>query len=743
MCFINDKDYEFISNKYHDTTKPFDPFRRFVRNDSIFDESTGMNAEDILKGIYENDNKYKTLPHSIRKAKAMEYVLENTRILCDPKDLFPCINCIDRPLTQTLIKDWEGEVFENIIPDSKKEMDFLYEMGAARVWLDYDHSVPVWDRLLELGFSGILKDAKKAKAQLMAKRELTESESAFYDSIEIVYGAVIKLVGRLAELAKLTRGCEEMAKALKTIQHGVPSTFYEALMFEYVYFIVSEHIASVQARSLGNFDRLFYPYYKHDIENGVSEDVLKKQLAYFLFQFASIGNYWGQPVYLGGTDEDGNTNINSLSYAFLDVYDKLGIYTPKIQIKFSEKIPKDFTLKALDMVRHGHNSIVFASEYHMRKILKYNGFDEKEIVHMDVKGCYESLLHGGMDTEDQQINLLKPLEYALHGGRDGITGEMMGLEEPVHFENFEDLLAAYKRQLKNLIDRIINLVNSMEGHMEYINPTPLLSATFTSCLEKGKDANTDGGITNNTYMCLGGIATIADSLTAIKKFVYDKKIISLNKFTEILDNNFAGYEEFRNMLVNDKDKYGNNLPLPDEIAKEIVNFAARCIERRPNSPVRGGYWFCGSHIARGIYDLGKNTLASPDGRYTSSELSKNMSPTLGANHKGVTASVLTITGFDMMKIHLNASIDASVSASAAKGEEGLEAMYGLLLTFIKLGGQAMQINMVDAQTLRKAQKNPEQYKDIQVRVSGWNVLFNNVNKDEQDGFIRQAEKAGL
>lgn len=743
MYYIKDVDYEFISNKYHDTQKPFDAFARFVRNDAIFSENTGMDADKIRDGIYENDKKYENLPHSIRKARAMEYVLENTRILCDSRDIFPAINCIDRPLAKTLIGDWEKDVFTNIIPDSKKEMDFLSDRGAARTWLDYDHSVPVWDRLLGLGFSGVLKSSMEAKTLLQKKTILTEEQTAFYDSIQIVYEAIIRFIGRLIKLAEKSDGCEDMAEALNNIQYGIPGTFYEAMMFEYIYFMVSEHIDSIQARSLGNFDRLFYPYYKKDLERGVSEETLKTQLAYFLFQFSSIGNYWGQPVYLGGTDENGNTNINPLSYTFLDVYDKMGIYSPKVQIKYSAKTPKDFTLKALDMVRHGHNSIVFVSEEHMRKTLKYNGIDEKEIVHTDVKGCYEALIHGGMDTEDQQLNLLKPLEYVLHGGRDGLTGELLGLEEPIDFESFEELFDAYKRQLKSLIDRVIDLVNSMEDYMEYINPTPLLSATFTSCLERGKDANKDGGRTNNTYMCLGAIASTADSLMALKKFVYDEKIITLEKFIDALDKNFVGYEDLRNMLVNDKDKYGNNLPVPDAIAREVVDFACDCIEKRPNSPVRGGYWSCGSHIARGVYVCGKATLASPDGRFTGDELSKNMSPTLGANHKGVTAAILTITSFDMMRIQLNASIDAAISASAAKGDDGLEAMFALLDTFVKLGGQAMQINMTDAETLRKAQKNPEQYKDIQIRVSGWNALFNNVNKEEQDGFIRQAEKAGL
>ncbi len=743
MYLIKDADYEFISNKYHDTKKPFDPFEWQVRHDEIFEESTGMDAEEILKGIYANDEQYKNRSHTIRKARAMEYVLDNTRILCDSRDIFPAINCVDTPLYKTLICDWEDEVFDKVVPGAREEWHFHSSRGIAKGSLDFGHSVPAWDYLFENGFSGVLKKANDAKKAHESKKELNQEEKDFFEGIQITYDAIIRFVGRLAALAEKSEGCEDMAKALRSLEKGKPTTFYEALMFEYLYFMISEHVDLISARTCGNFDRLFYPFYKKDLANGVSEETLRTQLAYFFLQFVALGNYWGQPVYLGGTDINGNTNINPLSYVFLDVYDKMNIYNPKIQIKYSRKIPKDFTLKVLDMIRRGHNSIVIVSEEHIRKMLVYNGFDENEVVTTDIKGCYEAMVRCGMDTEDQQLNLLKPLEYVLHGGRDGLTGELIGLEEPVAFDTFEELFDAYKRQLKNTIDRFMKLINSLEGYLAYINPETLLSATFPSCLEKIRDANLDGGRSNNTYMCLGAIASTADSLMALKKFVYDEKVITLEEFIKALDNNFVGYEVLHKKILNDKDKYGNNIDAPDNIAKELVSFACDCIEHKPNSPVRGGHWSCGTHIARGVYNLGKYTMASPNGRLSGEELSKNMSSTLGANHKGLTAAMMTILKFDMMRIQLDALIDAAISPSAAKGDEGLEAMYALVNTFLDLGGHAVHINMTDAETLRKAQKDPEHYKDIQVRVSGWNVLFNNVNKEEQDGFIRQAEIAGL
>ena len=743
MQYIKEVDYHYISNKYHDTAKTFDGLKRFTRNDSLFDSSTGMDPEEIKKGLVKNDERYINDPHSIRKARAMEYVLDNTRIACDKRDIFPAVNCLDRPLVEHFDGKWAEEIYSSTDPAIHAECEMMSRTGAATLEPDYSHSVPVWDRVFALGFSGILREAVEAKEALRKTRALSAQEHAFYDSIEIVYQASIRFIGRLGDLAAKTPGSENMAEALKNIQNNPPASFYEEMLVAYLYFLISEHIDSVQARSIGHFDRLFYPYYQRDLARGISEETLKSQLAYFLMQFVAIGNYWGQPVYLGGTDAHGKTEINHLSYIFLDIYDSMGIYNPKIQIKYSDTTPKDFICKALDMIRRGHNSIVIVSEDHIRRSLRYNGVAEEHIVHADIKGCYEFLVQGGIDTEDYQINLMKPLEYALHGGKDGITGELVGLPCNNKYDTFEDLMTGYKKQLRYFIERAMKIVNYLESYMAEVNPLPLLAATIPTSIQRAKDPSIGGGTTNNTDMCLGAIANIGDSLTALKKYVYDRKLISLEEFVKALDCNYEGYEWLRKALTTDKDKFGNNRELPDSLTKEVVMFASDCLEGKPNAAQRGGKWYCGTHIARGVYVLAAKTLAGPDGRLTGEEFAKNMSPVMGQNHQGITAAILSVTKFDSVRIQLNALLDVALAPSAVKGQDGLEAMYGLVNTFVKKGGQAMQINVVNADDLRRAQKYPEQYKDLQIRVSGWNVLFNNINKEEQEGFIRQAEMASL
>ncbi|MBR2471168.1 MAG: EamA family transporter [Clostridia bacterium] len=211
MYYIKDEDYNFISNKFHDTKGPFNPMNQFIRHDAIFDADTGMDGDELIKGISENDKQYADLPHSVRKARAMEYALDNTRILCDSRDIFPAINAIDRPVARGLINKWRADVIHEFLPDVYEVNDFLSSRGAARPFLDYSHSVPVWDRLFALGYSGVLEEAMEAKKKHEAGKTLTEEETAFFDSIEIAYTAIMRFLGRLASLAEKTPGSDVLS----------------------------------------------------------------------------------------------------------------------------------------------------------------------------------------------------------------------------------------------------------------------------------------------------------------------------------------------------------------------------------------------------------------------------------------------------------------------------------------------------------------------------------------------------
>ena len=737
MEYIKSQDYEYIANKYHDASKPWDGNHRFIRRDELFSAETGMDPEAILAQIPLLDAEHAHESHSVRKAYALSFVLKNTRISCDSRDIFPAINMVDRPLRGTLVEKWKKEIFTDLIPEVGKKRSQLEKDGIVTMWLDYDHSVPVWDRIFSLGFEGLLLESEAAR---MGKELIPEQED-FFEGIRITYEGVLAFLDRLYELASNTKGSEKMAAALKNIRHRPPSTFYEALLTVYLYFMISEHIDCLQVRSLSNFDRLFLPFYQNDLQKGVTEQQLRTELAYFLLQFSAIGNYWNQPIFLGGENADGTTVINALSYLFLDVYDKMALYNPKVQIKVSDSTPKAFLLRALDMIRHGHNSIVFLCDNTIRKSLMRKGASAEEARLCNVKGCYEYSVQGSYGTGMNYSNLLKPMEYALHEGRDGVTGVMAGLPCPpaAEYDSFDALYAEYKRQLKHLIDITTALNNAYEGYLCEINPLSFLSATFPSCIERARDAIGGGAVLNNTSMEFGFIADLADSFTMLQKYVFDRKELTLPAFVAMLDNNFEGNENFRAKLRADREKYGNNKERPDAFATDIVNFITETINGRPNNEKRGGTWGASFHVARMSYTQGGKTAASPNGRSFGEELSKNLSASMGQNREGATAAILSTTKLDATKISCDAALDLGLLPSAVKGEDGLEAMYGLLMTFCKRGGHAIHINVFDADTLRDAQAHPEKYQDLQIRVCGWNVLWNNINKEEQDAFIRQAE----
>lgn len=218
MQFVKNGDYEYIMNKYHAQDKPFNSFSRFIRNDGIFDEATGLSGEEILKGIVERDEQIREEPHAIRKARAFEYILKNTRISCDVRDIFPAINMVDRPLNATIVKQWRNEVFKEIIPEVEKKRAAMEKSGAATIWPDFDHSVPHWERIFGLGFRGLLEHSEKMREE---RKALTGEETAFYDGVKITYTAILAFVDRLEKQAEKD-GNVRLEKALHNIGRKPP-----------------------------------------------------------------------------------------------------------------------------------------------------------------------------------------------------------------------------------------------------------------------------------------------------------------------------------------------------------------------------------------------------------------------------------------------------------------------------------------------------------------------------------------
>ncbi len=735
------EDRATIERKYHDSDKPYDGFRRMAYHGYDYDAATGLTDEQIKAGLADLAQKLEGQAHPVIKAEMFAYLLDNTRIDVNASDYFVGIYSWGRLLSEFTEDKWEREV-NAAFPEESALARSLEDSGAGLGWLDYDHTIPDWDSLMELGFAGILKRAEDCYAQLEASGNVTRKQRDFFLGVQTEYRAVIRLLDRMYRYA-LTKDFEKapaIAECLKQLRDGAPRNTYEAMQLIYLYFMLSESVDNYQVRSLGyGLDGTLYPFWCRDLENGWTKEELGERIGYFLMQWAAIDNYWGQPFYLAGTNLDGTTRVNELSYWILDVYDKLGIYCPKIQIKVSKSTPRDFLLKALEMIRHGVSSIVFCNEDIITQCLMSRGCTYEEAVDSTISGCYEYKAKGkDIGISLQYFNLLKPVSWVIDNGFDSVNGQQMGLQtgDATTFDTFEQFYKAYLAQLGYLIGCYMKIFDAMETLVEEVNPSLLFSATIPACMRTMTDA-LDGGIENTTDSLINGLGSAVDSLMVVRELVFEEKTVTMAQLKAALEADWLGYENLRMKALNCRHKYGNGDEMADSYAAAIVRFVHDRLTGRINS--HGGRTNLELHSARTFVIHGNRTKATPDGRKAGGETSKNASPAPGADRNGITALIRSATRIDTVLCNGGFCLDAMLHPSAVQGEDGLTALHGVLMTYMNRGGASIHFNIFSADTLRDAQKNPEKYRNLQVRVCGWNVLWNRLDKKEQDAYILRAE----
>ena len=734
------KDRATIERKYHNPDKPYDGFRRMAYHGYDYDATTGLSDEEIKNGLADLAQKLEGQPHPIVKAEMFAYVLDHTRIDVNESDYFVGIYSWGRLLSEFTVEKWEREVSMSFPREAELTED-MGNCGAAIGWLDYDHTVPDWDSLMELGFPGILKRAEDCFARLEASGSVTQKQRDFFLGVQMEYRAILRLLDRLYRYA-LTKNFEKapaITDCLKQLRDGAPRNTYEAMQLIYLYFMLSESVDHYQVRSLGyGLDGTLYPFWCRDLENGWTKEELAERIGYFLMQWSAIDNYWGQPFYLAGTNLDGSTRVNELSYGILDVYDKLGIYCPKIQIKVSKATPREFLNKALDMIRHGISSIVFCNEDIITQCLMNRGYTYEEAMDSVISGCYEYTVKAkSIGIAGCYTNLLKPVSWALDNGFDTVNGKQMGLQtgDAEKFATFDQFYHAYLAQLEHLHGRFLSIFDATEPRVNEINPSLMFSATVPDCIHSLTDA-LDCGIHNITGVTVSGVGSAVDALMAVRELVFEEKVVTMAELRKALDANWVGYEALRAKALNCRHKYGNGDAMADSYAAAIISFVYDKITKRTNS--HEGRTNMELHSARAFVILGEKTKATPDGRKAGDETSKNASPAPGADRNGITALIRSATRIDAQLCNVGFCLDAMLHPSAVQGEDGLDALHGVLMTYMNKGGASIHFNIFDAETLLDAQAHPEKYRNLQVRVCGWNILWNQMDKKEQDAYILRA-----
>lgn len=654
--------------------------------------------------------------------KIIEFMLDNAEINIPDKNRY-FANSDTEEIT-ALIKNVRAEKFRNEIAESEfcDGEDVLAYTGLY----DFGHTNAEWNSIITLGIYGIRKRIEKYAL-------LNPESKSFYSGLIKVYDAVLRYMIRVSEEAGRL-GKHEMSEGLKNLTKRAPQTLFEALQTSMIYYSLQQMFDGTILRTLGRLDSLLYPYY-------IKED---KKTAYNLIydyfaEFDRLEITANIPFALGGTDHNGNSNINMLSYVLLDIYAKSQFPNIKLHMLCSKNTPDDIIKNAFESIRNGNNSIVFLSNEKVIESLEKLGEDHKDAIDYHVVGCYECGGNGEITSScNARVNIPKALELALNNGKDMLTDKMIGPETGHIFNTYEDFYTAFLTQLRHLCSCAIKLTNIWESHYKEIHSSPIFSATYTSALEKGRDVYSQNGAKyNNSSVNALGIATAVDSLIAIKKIVFENSEKTIDEFARILKNNWRNEESLRLYIKNKLPKFGQNNPDADNTAKNITKFLANNINGIPNT--RGGVYRLGLFSIDWRWEFGKKTAASADGRFAGDPISQNTSATFGADINGITSHLLSVASIDTSDTPNGAIVDIDLHSTAARGDAGLQTLLSTLRTYFNLGGFAVHYNILDTTILREAKLNPEKHANLQVRLCGWNARFLSLSEKEQNEFIKRSE----
>jgi len=647
-----------------------------------------------------------------------------------------------------------------------KEMMRLHEVGVMNCGAISGHIVPDYKKVLEKGFKGIKEEIRQ---QMEGHDE--EEKKDYCKSMIIAIEGTERFAGRYAEEAeKIAEGEKneqrkkellEIARICKKVPWEPAETFHEALQSVWFTHMLDMAAESYPGPGLshGRFDQYMYPYYKKDIEEGRLTKKFAKELlecfwikhnyAYDFMGFVGvkqgITSGFGQLMTIGGITKEGEDAVNELTWLLLDVIDDMNMLEPKRNIRISKKTSDEFLMRVCESIRKTQGSAFLLNfDENAIKGLLWEGLSKEDAMDYGVVGCLENTAQGKdrSGTVDVNPNLAKPVEFVLSNGRDMLTGKRVTSEtgSPEKFKSYEEFEKAYFEQLDQCMGKSLESASKADEIRAKYEPTPYLSTLIEGCAEKGKDVRNGGPIYNFITVEGVGLATAADSLAAVKKFVYDDKQITMEELIEAIKDNFEGKENLRRMLSTKAPKYGNDDDYVDDIARKISRHWTEEVFTH-TSPYTGRR-FRGGYLSWNYFiDFAPLTAATPDGRLRGTYLSNGIQPVQGKDKKGPTAVIRSAGKLGLETVPNGASQVIAFSAASLKDEEHLKKFASLLRAYGEVGGTSLMINMIDPETLKDAQEKPEEYENLIVRVTGYNAYFANLGKEIQDEIIARESHA--
>jgi formate C-acetyltransferase len=672
-----------------------------------------------------------------------------------------------------IIPFWHGKTMrEYIFEKMTDDWTAAYRAGVFTEFMEQrspGHTV-LDGKIYRRGFLDLREDIRRQLDGLGGDedpRNLRRREQL--QAMDICAQALIRFAGRHAEKARQLAGTEpdrqrrdELERIAAVCTHvpaHAPRNFWEAIQYYwFVHLGVTTELNPWDAFCPGKLDHHLLPFYRQGLEE---ETLTEKSAGEFLHcLWIKFNNQPAPPkvgvtaaesstytdfaqINTGGLTGDGGDGVNEVTYLILDVIEQMRLLQPSSSIQVSEKNPDRFIRRAVDIIRTGFGQpSVFNSDLVVRELLR-QGKSLPDARQGGTSGCVET---GAFGKENYNLtgyfNMPKVLEIALNNGLDPRTGQELGPQtgDPAGFKTFGDLFTAYRRQLQHFVDVKIEGNGIIERLYAENMPAPFLSLLIDDCIAEGRDYHDGGARYNTSYIQGVGIGSMTDALTAVKHHVFEKKTLTMSSLLAALQSDFDGQERLRQMLLNKTPKYGNDDDAADEVMKEVFEAYFQVIDGRPNT--RGGTYHINLLPTTVHIYFGSVVGALPDGRRAGKPLSEGISPVQGADRQGPTAVIKSASKMDHVRTG-GTLLNQKFTPQLLQDDAGREKLVKLIRTYFTLGGHHIQFNVVDADTLRAAQRHPEGYRDLIVRVAGYSDYFCDLGKALQDEIISRTEHQDL
>lgn len=580
---------------------------------------------------------------------------------------------------------------------------------------------PDYMLLMQQGLEQVLADIRK------------KPKTALYEAVAKVLELTLAFSDRYRQAAK-EAGNRQLYDALCNVPRNSPASFYEACLFQKILIFILR-ITKHEHITYGRFDQYMYPYFRADLDRGISEEALFETLELYFLSLNLDGDTYigmqmgdnGQSMVLGGFDAEGNSMFNTLSRMCMEASLELEVIDPKINLRVSRRTPDEHYRLGTQLTKKGLGFPQYCNDDIVVPGLIKLGYAPEDAIDYTVAACWEFIIPGkGMDVPNvTAMNF--PLVI-----RETIDRHL--IDSP----DFETLMRHAEQGIIDQIEYLRNRYNGLENMRQHkwYRCSPIMSLLTQGCMESGKDFARFGSKYYNLGCHGAGISTAADSLAAVKKMIYDEHLTDKTTLLSALKSNFEGFTPLRNQLLACP-KMGSDDDYVDRIAGRLMDCFARNLNGKPND--LGGIWRAGTGSAMEYVHCGKVCPATPDGRLDGEPFACSFSPTLQAKPAGPLSTIRSFTKFDLTDIINGGPLTMELHDNVFRNEDGEEKVAALVKLFVLSGGHQLQLNTLNRQQLLDAQAHPENYPNLVVRVWGWSGYFRELDPEYQNHIIQRTQ----